>query len=311
MRNMSTDNDEAGRDQTPEGSPPALVKSGRGALDRRALGPKFRERLDEVIRRSGLNKSAFAKVIGIDRSALSQLFAAKDARLPRAETLAAISRTQGVSLDWLLGLSEDDSLAAEVAPEVAIEERADRADDSRLLEWRREAQGAKIRYVPSNLPDLLRIPEITEHEFAANVRPMIENRLDTDRETLELTRTPQSDMEVCLPRQRLEMLAEGGGVYSGLPAEIRFKQITHMARLVEELFPAFRMFLFDGRAAFSAPNTVFGAKRAAVYMGDMYFVLNAQAHIEALSRHFDSLIRLAEIDARDCADFLRKLPVKI
>lgn len=281
------------------------------AIDRRALGPRFRARLSEVINRSGLSKSAFAKVIGVDRSALSQLFSSRDGRLPRAETLAAISRTQGVSLDWLLGLSEDDQLAAEVAPEVAIEERAGHADDSRLLEWRREAHGAKVRYVPAHLPDLLRIPEMTAHEFSASQRPMLENRLDTDRETLQLTRTPQSDMEVCLPRQRLEMLASGSGIYGDLPPEVRFKQISHMARLVEELFPAFRLFLFDGRAAFSAPYTVFGAKRAAVYIGDMYFVLNAQSHIESLSRHFDGLIRLAEIDARNAAEFLRGLPVKI
>lgn len=281
------------------------------SFDRRTLGPRFRARLQEVIARSGLSKSAFAKVIGVDRSALTQLFSAKDGRLPRAETLAAIARTQGVSLDWLLGLSEDDQLAAEVAPEVAIEERAGRADDSRLLEWRREAQGAKIRYVPSHLPDLLRIPEMTAHEFSASVRPMLENRLDTDRETLELTRAPQSDMEVCLPRQRLEMLASGDGIYAGLPPEVRLNQISHMARLIEELFPAFRMFLFDGRATYSAPYTVFGAKRAAVYMGEMYFVLNAQAHIEALSRHFDGLIRIAEVDARNAAEFLRDLPVKI
>ena len=48
-------------------------------------------------------------------------------------------------------------------------------------------------------------------------------------------------------------------------------------------------------------------QRAALYIGDMYLVLNARQHIHALSRHFDGLIRMADVDARDAAAFVDRL----
>ena len=198
----------ANEGQTPQTDAESL------SVDKRTLGPRFRERLGALIASSGLSRSAFAERIGVDRSALSQLLSGRDARLPRAETLASIARSEGVSLDWLLGLVETDTIATEVAPEVAVEERAGGWDDSRLLEWRREAQGAKIRYVPAYLPDLLRLPEIAavEHgDGGATKAIRLESRLETDRKTLALSRTPEADMEVSMPRQRLDLLASGGG----------------------------------------------------------------------------------------------------
>ena len=35
--------------------------------------------------------------------------------------------------------------------------------------------------------------------------------------------------------------------------------------------------------------------------------MNARTHIQALTRHFDGLIRAAEIDARDAPSYARKL----
>jgi hypothetical protein len=52
-------------------------------------------------------------------------------------------------------------------------------------------------------------------------------------------------------------------------------------------------FLFDRRSRYSVPLTIFGPKRAAIYIGNMYFVLNSTEHIRALTRHFDDLIRVA------------------
>lgn len=282
-----------------------------GSIDKRALGPRFRQRLAELIDASGLSRSAFAERIGLDRSALSQLLSGREPRLPRAETLAAIARSEGVSLDWLLGLIETDTMATEVAPEVAIEERAGAWDDSRLLEWRREARGAKIRYAPAYLPDLLRLPEVVELEHGAATATRIENRIETDRETLELSRTPEADMEVCMPVQRLDLLAKGDGFFAGVSEIVRRRQLERIADLLEELYPSFRLFLYDGRTTFSAAYTVFGAKRAAIYVGKMYFVMNASAHIQALTRHFDGLIRAADVDARDAADFSRRLLARI
>lgn len=277
------------------------------SVDRRALGPIFRERLTELIARAGLSKSAFAARVGIDRTALSQLLSDREDRLPRAETLAAIARATETSLDWLLGLSLDDTMATEVAAELAIETGARAADDSRLIEWRREAQGAKIRYAPALLPDLLRLPEVAEHELGGAEPERLAARREADQITLELSRTPEADMEIVAPRQRMEALAQGHGVYADLPAALRTAQLAHIAALSAELYPSLRLFLYDERRTYSAPFTVFGVKRVAIYLGDMYLVLNARAHIQALTRRFDELVRAAEISDREAPTFLGEL----
>jgi hypothetical protein len=68
-----------------------------------------------------------------------------------------------------------------------------------------------------------------------------------------------------------------------------------------------RWFLFDRRTRYSAPLTIFGPKRAAIYVGNMYFVLNSTEHIRILTRHFDELIRTAVLQPRDTIDVLRRL----
>ena len=85
-------------------------------MDKRDLGPVFRERLQMLIQRSGSTRAAFAQSIGVDRSALTQLLAGASLRLPRADTLRRIAERYAVSLDWLLGLSQDETLAAEIRP---------------------------------------------------------------------------------------------------------------------------------------------------------------------------------------------------
>lgn len=285
-------------------------------IDRRDLGPVFRNRLSELVSRSGLSKSAFAERIGVDRTALSQLLSDRDSRLPRAETLAAIARAEEVSLDWLLGLISEDTMATEVAAEVALEEGSGSAGESRLLEWRREAQGAKIRYVPSFLPDMLRLPALTAHEHGTlpgaeqpsdNNRIGIEQRVETDKKTLELSKTPEADFEICAPRQLMDSLAAGAGMYAKLPRAIRQAQLDHMSELLSELYPAVRLFIYDQRRIFTAPFTVFGAKRAAIYVGDMYLVMNARAHVQALTRRFDSVVRASEISDREAPAFLKDM----
>ena len=67
-----------------------------------------------------------------------------------------------------------------------------------------------------------------------------------------------------------------------------------MAKLAGELYPNYRLFLFDGRRVFSAPYTVFGRIRVAIYVGDMYLVVSSVEHIRAFTRHFDDLIRHAD-----------------
>ncbi|MDG2285565.1 MAG: hypothetical protein P8N43_08540, partial [Alphaproteobacteria bacterium] len=67
----------------------------------------------------------------------------------------------------------------------------------------------------------------------------------------------------------------------------------------EELYPSMRWFLYDGLSHYSAPVTIFGPKRAAIYIGGMYFVFNTTEHIRVLTRHFDGLIRNAEVQPNE------------
>src|SRR5437868_5010677 len=94
-------------------------------MDKRDLSAIFRERLKLLLTRSDLNQSAFAGAVGIDRSALSQLMSGASTRLPRAETLLNIAAEFKVSLDWLLGLSQDEGVTGEIRESLEIEEAPD------------------------------------------------------------------------------------------------------------------------------------------------------------------------------------------
>ncbi|MEJ8572509.1 helix-turn-helix domain-containing protein [Microbaculum marinum] len=276
-------------------------------MDKRDLGSVFRDRLGEVMRRYGGPQSRFAESIGLDRSALSQLLSGKTVRLPRAETLVAIAEAHGVSLDWLMGVSQSERLAAEIAPHLALELGASGPDDSRLQEWRREAAGYKIRHVPATLPDLLRTEAVIRHELGREPQQRVEASIaDADR-YLAYTRRPETDMEVCMPVQRLTGFARGEGMWATLDREVRHEQLAHMARLLEELYPTFRLFLYDARRTFSAPITIFGPMRAAIYLGDMYLVLTTTEHIRVLIDRFDGLIRQAVINPHEVAARVSRL----
>jgi transcriptional regulator with XRE-family HTH domain len=276
-------------------------------LDKRDLQILFRERLQSVIARSGLRQAAFARSVGLDRSALSQLLSGRSPRLPRAETLQRIAETHAISLDWLMGLSQSDRLVTEVAQTLEIEESKDGSGDTRLAEWHREAIGYKIRYVPANIPDLLRTEEVIEYEYSAGRGARAETQIREAGRRLDYSRRPETDMEVCMPVQRLRAFAAGSDVWTGLSGSARARQLTHMADLLVELYPTFRLFLYDGLTAFSAPYTLFGPLRAALYMGDQYLVINTAEHIRALTNHFDNLIRRAIVNPSECAEFVRTL----
>ena len=258
----------------------------------------LRGRLMLLSERSGLNLSQMAAGIGLDRSALSQMLSGKTLRLPRAETLLRIAARHSVSLDWLMGLSEDETLSAALTPAFEIEQASADGDDPLLARWHSEAAGTKIRYVPANLPDLLR----TEEVIAFDTRRMgsrLETEISEARTRVAYNRQPETDMEVVMPLQTLQQFAKGEGIWADLDASIRKRQLQHMAKLTDELYPTFRLFLFDGTKNYSAPFTVFGPRRAAVYMGEAYLVLNAKDAVASLARRFDHLVRQALVHAHE------------
>ncbi|WP_309085843.1 helix-turn-helix domain-containing protein [Chelativorans sp.] len=280
----------------------------KGTVDKRDLSGVFRERLKTLMGRSGLNQSAFASAVGIDRSALSQLLAGSSTRLPRAETLMNIAAHSQVSMDWLLGLSQDEVLTAELRENMEIAEAEGGFGETLLAKWHAEAVGTKIRYVPARIPDLLRTEKVILYDAEA-AQHSREAQIDEAHFRVNYNRRPETDMEVCMPRQTLEVFAKGEGIWRQLPREARAEQIAHMAELLDDLYPTFRLFLYDGRRRFSAPYTVFGPYRAALYLGGLYLVLNATQPIATLTRHFDGLIRAAEVNAHEAAAFVKGLPL--
>ena len=281
-------------------------------MDRRETVAIFRERLLEVIERSGVSRSAFAAQAGLDRSTLSQLLSPGNDRLPRLETVASIAAREQVSVDWLLGLSHEEQIATNILPEaLEIETGADAPTDARLDRWHAEAAGYKIRYVPSTLPDLLKTEEVIAHEYAdyGSRKPL--SQLEQAEARLAYSRRPETDMEACSSLQSLEAFARGEGVWSGLDPALRRAQLESMGSLLDELYPTFRWFLFDGLQRFSVPYTIFGPVRAALYIGNMYLVLNSTEHIRLFTKHFDDLIRQAVVQPPDVIGVIEKLQKEV
>ncbi|MFM7536982.1 MAG: helix-turn-helix domain-containing protein [Acidimicrobiales bacterium] len=268
----------------------------------------FRTRLGETIARSGLSRSAFAEAAGVDRSTLSQLLSTGNRRLPRTETLLELATVAEVSIDWLLGRSEVGGVRADiVAEQPRIEPGARTPDDERLSRWLVEATGTKIRYVPSTLPDLLKTDAVIRHEVARwdSTSPAQQIEISADR--LSVIRETGTDMECATTVQTLEGFARGEGLWRTLDRRRRLHQLDHLATLVDELYPSVRWFLFDARDRFAAPVSIYGVKRAAVYLGQQYFVFTAPEPIRALIAAFDDLVRVAVVQPTEVTRLVRRL----
>jgi transcriptional regulator with XRE-family HTH domain len=271
----------------------------------------FKQRLQSLILRSGLSRAKFAARAGLDRSTLTQLLAEDNVRLPRAETIALIAARNASSVDWLLGLSEQDHIAADIVPQLAIEPDAASPADERLKRWHEEARGFKIRYVPATLPDQLKTDALISYESGRLGERAADAWSGVARARIAHARRPDTEIEVCAPMQSFEVFASGQGIWQGLPAQDRADALQHAVEILESLYPSYRLFLFDGRERFSVPYTVFGPKRVAIYVGDMYFVFSSTEHIKELTRHFDDLICSARIQPNDSPAFVRKLIARV
>ncbi|MDH3690128.1 MAG: transcriptional regulator, partial [Gammaproteobacteria bacterium] len=183
--------------------------------------------------------------------------------------------------------------------------------DQELARWHDEAVGYKIRYIPANLPDLAKTPAVNSYEYEGENPKTSDQAMAATLGKLEYTEHPDSDMEICMPRQALEIFVAGQGQWSELKQEARIEQLDHLRDLVQELYPGLRIYLYDAREFFSAPYTVFGPKRAAIYIGQMYFVFNTTDHIRVLIRHFDDLVRAATVQCNEITAFLDQLRARV
>jgi transcriptional regulator with XRE-family HTH domain len=277
-------------------------------MDERTSPPAvLRERLGEAIRRSGLGKSEFATRAGIDRTTLSQLLSPTNRRLPRVDTIVAVAAAHDLSIDWLVGLSNAGPLEAELIQHTSFEAPGPSPSDERLLGWLSEAADYKIRYVPATLPDLLKSDDVIHFERSRSEGPDVTQTIHTTAARLAWARHPDTEMECCSSVQALRSFARGEGIWSRLGVAARRDQLDRMMQLVDELYPTFRWFLFDGLRRYAAPVTVFGTQRAALYLGQLYLVLTSAEHVRTLSRHFDGIIRDAEVQPTSMPDYLARL----
>lgn len=266
-------------------------------MDRRELSAQFRERFRILLSEFSSDIPGFLRKTGLDRSALSQLRDPKLDRLPRAETLRNIAEATGVSVDWLLALEN-----AREGRQQMTESRALLADDpaagaSPLTQWHKESAGHKLRYVPATLPDMLSLSTRVE---------------GTEGEEKVLTGFDLSevDLEIAMPIQTLNALAQNQGIWSELSRASAQKQLDQIAELCEQYYPALRLHLFDATDRFVAPFTVFGRIRAAVYVGNAYVSVTGPEEVKFFTSQFDSLVRASVVTPDQIWNWIRKLQVE-
>ncbi len=246
------------------------------------------------------SQAALARAVGVDRSTLSQLLAPGSMRLPNAQVVAECAAALGVSCDWLLGLSDRRESAAEVIAAAMTMTEAPRAlVDERIFAWHQEAEGYKIRHVPAGLPDMLKTPQMLAWEYEPSLRKTTDQAIGASKDRLDWMKSAKSDYEIAIPLHEMRSFVQAEGYYAGLPRDIRQAQLAQIKALHDQLYPTLRVFLYDARRLFSAPITVFGPLLAVIYLGRNYLAFRDKERVQAISSHFDTLVREADISARD------------
>jgi transcriptional regulator with XRE-family HTH domain len=280
-------------------------------IDKRDRAILFRTRLAEAMADRATTQSGLARATGVDRSTISQLLVS-DKRLPNAGLAADCAMALGVSADWLLGLSGRPEPVADLLAMQLTETEAPRAlIDEAIFDWHREAAGYKIRHVPATLPDMLKTRAMVQWEYAPQLGRTADQAIGAFEDRLEWMRGARSDYEIALPLHEVDAFATGAGYYTGLPPEVRLAQIDRMIALTEALYPSLRLYLFDARRVFSAPVTVFGPKLAVLYLGRHYLAFRDSVRVDSFTRHFDWLVREADVAARDVPGHLRRARARI
>lgn len=281
-------------------------------LDKRARAALFRERLLLAMTQSTLSQAELARRIGVDRSTVSQLLAGGTARLPNAQVVGECAIALGVSADWLLGLSARPERAADlIAAAMSMTEAPRALVDERIFAWHQEAAGYKIRHVAATLPDMLKTPAMLRWEYEPFLGRTTEQAMNASRDRLDWMRAGKSDYEIAIPLHELASFARAQGYYAGLPAAVRREQMAFFRSLHDQLYPTLRVALYDQRRLYSAAITVFGPLLAVVYLGRNYLVFRDTERVQAISRHFDTLVREADISARAFPDHIDSLSAEI
>ncbi|MEM7238410.1 MAG: helix-turn-helix transcriptional regulator, partial [Pseudomonadota bacterium] len=119
-------------------------------MDKRDRALLFRNRLEQAMGRAKFSRSKLAREAKVDRSTIGQLLKTDAPRLPNAHLTAEIGAVLGVSVDWLLGLTNRPERPGDIVAAAMALSPAERSSaDEQLLGWHQEAAGYKIRHVPA------------------------------------------------------------------------------------------------------------------------------------------------------------------
>ncbi|MCR9112330.1 MAG: helix-turn-helix domain-containing protein [Rhodobacteraceae bacterium] len=276
--------------------------------DKRDRADLFRTRLGEAMRERGTSQSALARAVGVDRSTVSQVLRGDGARLPNAQVVGECAAALGVSADWLLGLTDRPETAADILANTLSLTEAPRAlVDEQIFLWHKEAAGYKIRHVPAGLPDMLKTRAMLEWEYAPHLGRSAQQAIGASEDRLSWMRNTQSDYEIALPLYEMHSFLRGEGYYAGLPHTTRTEQMAYFLDVLEQLYPRLRLYLFDARRIYSAPVTIFGPLLAVIYIGQNYMAFRDSERVQALTGHFDYLVREAHVTARALPDHIRAI----
>ena len=277
-------------------------------IDKRDRAILFRDRLSAAMALGSVTQADLARRVGVDRSTVSQLLATGGARLPNAQVVGECATALGVSSDWLLGLSDRPERAADlIAAAMSMTEASRALVDEQIFAWHQEAAGYKIRHVPAALPDMLKTPDMLRWEYEPSLGRTTDQAVGASQDRLNWMRQGRSDYEMAMPLHELGCFARAEGYYAGLPAAFRLAQIDFLAALHDQLYPTLRVVLFDARRLYSAPVTVFGPLLAVLYLGRNYLAFRDTERVQAISRHFDLLVREADVTAREFPAHLARL----
>lgn len=277
-------------------------------IDKRLRAAQFRERLTQAMGSTHVTQSALARMIGVERSTVSQVLTDKGARLPNAQFVGECAAALNVSADWLLGLSNRPENASDLLAQSLELTRAPRAMvDEQIFEWHKESAGYKIRHVPATLPDIFKSDAFLEWEYRPHLGRTIEQAIGASRDRLNWMRQSRSDYEIAFPMHEIQSLVQGVGYYADLPKHIQHAQIERLSDFATQLYPRVRIYVFDAKMLFSSPITIFGPMLAALYLGQNYLVFRDAARVETFIDHFDTLVRQASITTRDFPNYLDTL----
>ena len=277
-------------------------------MDKRRRASLFRERLMEVMSMKGMTKSGLSRATNVDRSTIGQLLKNDHPRLPNSQLAADAANALGVSVDWLLGLTNRPETPGDIVAAALSLSPAERTSaDEQLLEWHHEAAGYKVRHVPATLPDILKTKRMLDWEYAPVRERRLPEAFSAMQDQLHWLSSGVSDYEIAVPIHEIESCAAGTAYYKGVEKGVRYEQLDFIADQCDQMFPRLRIFLFDAHRVFSSPVTIFGPNLAVVYVGQCYLAFREVERVKSLSSHFDWLVREAVVDARNVSTHIRSL----